>query len=37
VIIGENEVNNNLLTLKNLKKNSQKTFSLDQIIKILSK
>ena len=35
IIIGENEVNNNLCTLKNLKKNSQKTITLEQLIKIL--
>jgi len=36
IIIGENEVNKNLCTLKNLKKNSQKTITLDQLIKILA-
>ena len=36
IIIGENEVNKNLCTLKNLKKNSQKTITLDQLIKILT-
>ena len=36
IIIGEDEVKNNSCTLKNLSKNSQKTISLEEIIKILS-
>ena len=35
VIIGENEVQNNLCTLKNLKQNSQKTITIDNLIEIL--
>ena len=37
VIIGENEVENCLCTLKNLKQNSQETINIDQLIKILSR
>ena len=36
IIIGENEVNNNLCTLKNLKQNTQQTITIDQLIKNLS-
>ena len=35
VIIGENEVNNKLCTLKNLRKNTQQTISIEQLIKDL--
>jgi histidyl-tRNA synthetase len=36
VIIGENEVNNNLCTLKNLKTNTQQTIVINQLIKNLT-
>lgn len=35
VIIGENEVQNNLCTLKDLKQNSQETITIDNLIEIL--
>ena len=37
VIVGENEVNNNLCTLKNLDQNYQETVTIDQLIKVLVK
>ena len=36
IIIGENEVNNNLCTLKNLKTNTQQTIAINQLIKNLT-
>ena len=36
IIIGEDEINNNTCTIKNLSKNSQETVSFEQIIETLN-